>query len=64
MEDKIKHMLLSLEVIKMDIKSDSHSGSIAQGKNELSERRYLTWKYTKIVVNICVWTFILYKIFA
>lgn len=64
MEDKIKHMLLSLEVIKMDIKSDGYSGNIAQGKNELSERRYLIWKYTKIAVNIAIWTFILYKIFA
>lgn len=64
MEDKIKHVLLSLEVIKLDLKSDEHYGTIAQGKNELSETRYKAWKYTKIIGNILVWTFILYNIFA
>ena len=64
MEDKIKHMLLSLEVIKMDLKSEGNSGQIAQGKNELSEARYKTWRYIKIFGNIILWTFIIYNIFA
>ena len=64
MQDKIKHMLLSLEVIKMDVKSDGDSGTFAQGNRELSDRRYNAWRYTKIIGNIVIWAFIIYNIFA
>ena len=55
-------MVACFELIKLDIKSESNYGRIANGKNKLA--KWLSWlhKSTPNWVNVAFWIFIIYII--
>jgi len=63
LQNKAHSMVACLEFIKLNIKTDGESGTMAQGKRKLSMFKYWLWKVTRISVNAAFWIFILYNIF-
>ena len=62
LQNRAHEMVACFELIKLDIKSESNYGRIANGKNKLA--KWLSWlhKSTPNWVNVAFWIFILYII--
>lgn len=63
LQNKAGAMVACLEFIKLNIKSESEFGRIANGKRKLEMWKHYAWKVTRISVNVAFWIFILYTIF-
>jgi len=64
MENKSGAMVACLEFIKLNVKSESEFGRIANGKRKLKMWKHYVWKVTRISVNVAIWIFILYKLLS
>ena len=64
LQNKAGAMVACLELIKLNIKSESDYGRIASGKRKLKLWKHYAWKTTRISVNVAFWIFILYNIFS
>jgi hypothetical protein len=63
-QNKAGAMVACLEFIKLNIKSESEFGKIANGKRKLQMWKHYAWKVTRISVNVALWIFILYKLLS
>jgi hypothetical protein len=63
LQSKADAMVACLEFIKLNIKTESEFGKIANGKRKLKLWKHYAWKLTRISVNVAFWIFILYTIF-
>jgi hypothetical protein len=61
-QNKAGAMVACLEFIKLNIKSQSEFGRIANGKRKLQMWKHYAWKVTRISVNVAIWIFILYNL--
>jgi hypothetical protein len=61
-QNKAGAMVACLEFIKLNIKSESEFGKIANGKRKLQMWKHYAWKVTRISVNVGFWIFIIYKL--
>ena len=64
LQNKAGAMVACLEFIKLNIKSNSEFGRIANGKRKLQMWKHYAWKTTRISVNVAFWIFILYKLLS
>lgn len=64
LQNKANAIMPCLEFIKLDIKSNSKEGRIANGKRKLQMWKHYTWKVTRISLNIALWIFIIYKLLS
>ena len=64
MENKSSAMVACLEFIKLNMKSNSEFGKMANGKRKLEMWKHYAWKVTRISVNVAFWIFILYKLLS
>jgi hypothetical protein len=64
MENKSSAMVACLEFIKLNMKSNSEFGRIANGKRKLEMWKHYAWKVTRISLNVAFWIFILYKLLS
>jgi hypothetical protein len=64
LQNRAYEMVACLEFIKLNLKSKSKEGRIAQGKRKLKMWKYSAWKVTRISVNVAFWIFILYKLLS
>ena len=62
LQNKAHSMVACLEFIKLNIKSNSKEGRIANGKNKLSKYLCKIDNFTPIYVNVAFWIFIIYKL--
>jgi hypothetical protein len=62
LQNKAGAMVACLEFIKLNVKSESNFGKIANGKRKLQMWKHYAWKVTRISVNVAFWIFILYKL--
>jgi hypothetical protein len=62
LQNKAHSMVACLEFIKLNIKSESEFGRIANGKRKLQMWKHYAWKVTRISVNVGFWIFIIYKL--
>ena len=62
LQNKANAMVACLEFIKLNMKSNSEYGRIANGKRKLKLWKHYAWKVTRISVNVALWIFILYKL--
>ncbi len=62
LQSRAYEMVACLEFIKLNLKSKSKEGRIAQGKRKLKMWKHYAWKVTRISVNVALWIFILYKL--
>lgn len=62
-QSKASAMVACLEFIKLNIKSGSNYGRIANGKRKLEMWKHYVWKTIRISVNVAFWIFIIYTIF-
>ena len=63
-QSKAGAMVACLEFIKLNMKSNSEYGRIANGKRKLKIWKHYVWKVTRISANIAFWIFILYKLLS
>jgi hypothetical protein len=63
-QNKANAMVACLEFIKLNMKSNSEFGRIANGKRKLKLWKHYAWKVTRISVNVAFWIFILYKLLS
>ena len=63
LQNKAGAMVACLEFIKLNVKSESEFGKVANGKRKLSKWVYNLYKFVVIPVNYAFWIFILYIIF-
>tara|TARA_R110000868_G_scaffold98911_3_gene272365 strand:- start:99 stop:317 length:219 start_codon:yes stop_codon:yes gene_type:complete len=64
LQNKATAMVACLELIKLNIKSNSKEGLIAQGSRKLKLWKHYVWKTLYISANMSFWIFILYNIFS
>jgi hypothetical protein len=64
MENKSGAMVACLEFIKLNMKSNSEFGIMANGKRKLEMWKHYAWKVTRISLNVAFWIFILYKLLS
>jgi len=64
LQNKAGAMVACLEFIKLNIKSNSEFGKIANGKRKLEMWKHYAWKVTRISVNVGFWIFIIYKLLS
>jgi hypothetical protein len=64
LQNKAGAMVACLEFIKLDIKTNSEYGRIANGKRKLKMWKHYAWKTTRISVNVAFWIFIIYKLLS
>jgi hypothetical protein len=64
LQNKAGAMVACLEFIKLNIKSESEYGRIANGKRKLQMWKHYAWKVTRISVNVGFWIFIIYKLLS
>jgi hypothetical protein len=64
LQNKADAMVACLEFIKLNVKSESEFGKLANGKRKLQMWKHYAWKVTRISVNIAFWIFILYKLLS
>jgi hypothetical protein len=64
LQNKANAMVACLEFIKLNIKTDSEFGKVANGKRKLKLWKHYAWKVTRISVNVAFWIFILYKLLS
>lgn len=63
MQSKSDAMVACLEFLKLNIKTETEFGKMANGKRQLKLWKHYAWKVTRISVNVAFWIFILYTIF-
>ena len=63
LQNKAGAMVACLEFIKLNMKSESKYGRIANGKNKLAKWLCQLDKFTPIYVNVAFWIFVIYIIF-
>ena len=63
-QNKAGAMVACLEFIKLNMKSNSEFGRIANGKRKLQMWKHYTWKTIRISVNVGFWIFIIYKLLS
>ena len=64
LQSKADAIIPCLEFIKLNIKSNSKEGRIANGKRKLQMWKHYAWKVTRISLNIALWIFVLYNLFT
>jgi hypothetical protein len=64
LQNKANAITPCLEFIKLNIKSNSKEGRIANGKRKLQIWKHYAWKTTYISANVAIWIFILYKLLS
>jgi hypothetical protein len=64
LQNKAGAMVACLEFIKLNVKSESNFGKIANGKRKLQIWKHYVWKVTRISVNVAFWIFVLYKLLS
>ncbi len=64
LQNKAGAMVACLEFIKLNIKSESQYGRIANGKRKLQMWKHYTWRTTLISANVALWIFIIYKLLS
>lgn len=64
LQNKAQSMVACLEFIKLNVKSESEFGKVANGKRKLQLWKHYAWKVTRISVNVAFWIFILYKLLS
>jgi hypothetical protein len=64
MQSKSDAMVACLELVKLNVKSESEFGKVANGKRKLKMWKHYAWKVTRISVNVAFWIFILYKLLS
>ena len=64
LQNKAGAMVACLEFIKLNMKSESNYGRIANGKRKLEMWKHYAWKTIRISVNVAFWIFILYKLLS
>ena len=62
LQNKADAMLACLEFLKLNIKTETEFGKMANGKRKLKLWKHYAWKVTRISVNVAFWIFILYKL--
>ncbi len=62
LQNKADAMLACLEFLKLNIKTETEFGKMANGKRKLKLWKHYAWKITRISVNVAFWIFILYKL--
>ena len=62
LQNKAHEMGACLEFIKLNMKSQTPFGKIANGKRKLQMWKHYAWKVTRISLNAAFWIFILYKL--
>jgi hypothetical protein len=62
MQSKSDAMVACLELVKLNVKSESAYGRVANGKRKLQLWKHYAWKITRISLNVAFWIFILYKL--
>lgn len=55
-------MVACFEFIKLNMKTQTTFGKIANGKRKLQMWKHYAWKVTRISLNAAFWIFILYKL--
>jgi hypothetical protein len=55
-------MIACLEFLKLNIKTETEFGKMANGKRKLKLWKHYAWKVIRISVNVAFWIFILYKL--
>ena len=64
LQNKAHEMVACLEFIKINVKSESEFGKVANGKRKLKMWKHYAWKITRISVNVAFWIFIIYKLLS
>jgi hypothetical protein len=64
LQSKADAMVACLEFIKLNMKTNSEFGLMANGKRKLQMWKHYVWKVTRISVNVALWIFILYKLLS
>jgi hypothetical protein len=64
LQNKAGAMVACLELIKLNIKTQTEFGRVANGKRKLKMWKHYVWKTIRISVNIALWIFLLYNIFS
>ena len=64
LQNRSHEMVACLEFIKLNMKSNSESGAMANGKRKLQMWKHYAWKTTRISVNVAFWIFVLYNLFT
>lgn len=62
LQNKADAMLACLEFLKLNIKTETEFGKMANGKRKLKLWKHYAWKVTRISVNVAFWIFIFYKL--
>ena len=62
LQNKAHSMVACLEFIKLNLKTETPCGAMANGKRKLQLWKHYAWKTTRISVNIAFWIFIIYKL--
>ena len=63
-QNKAAAMVACLEFIKLNMKTQTPYGKIANGKRKLQMWKHYAWKVTRISLNAAFWIFILYKLLS
>ena len=63
LQSKGLEMITAFEFIKLNIKSESEWGQIANGSHKLKMWKWYLLKVIRITANLAFWIFILYNIF-
>jgi hypothetical protein len=64
LQSKANAMGACLEFIKLNMKSNSEFGRMANGKRNLKMWKHYAWKVIRISVNVAFWIFIIYKLLS
>ena len=64
LQNKAYSMVACLEFIKLNMKTQTPFGRIANGKRKLQMWKHYAWKVTRISLNVAFWIFILYKLLS
>jgi len=64
LQSRAHEMVACLEFIKLNLKSKSKEGRVAQGKRKLKMWKFHLWKAIRICVNVALWIFIFYKLLS
>ena len=64
LQNKAHEMVACLEFIKLNLKTQTYFGEIANGKRKLEMWKHYLWRTTFISVNVAIWIFVLYNLFT
>lgn len=62
LQNRAHEMVACFEFIKLNMKTQTTFGKIANGKRKLQMWKHYAWKVTRISLNAAFWIFILYKL--